>query len=744
MSHYQESLHRSSHLIAATVVSFWLTTSQLVAQTQETAFGVYRSLATPGHFEHFLLRHGQGALKTLFLWNHGEKRIATLTIDTTLGVHSWKEHAVEVPLDDFLIAGLAKDRQDVGVLVSKAEKRLAFVTDLQPDTLRIAGTLTLPVTPTGIAIGDVNNDQRLDLLVYDHDNPGVIPFFGVGGLRFRQGSVIGPDNAVSQLALVHLNNDNLMDFVFYDWVRSELHLVYGVGQGKFLDQSAYPVEGEVNQLLAAQMTPTGILDFVLSYEKSSVVEVWEGNGLGDFRPRMRIPLNEPATSIVVSDVNRDGFKDIVALERASQMQVFLSAGMESPPDHNDFSAGGDTRQVLLEDVDGDSLPDALLLDRERQQILIYRNAQASITLDDSLEFVTGLGPLAVRIDDTNGDNFNDVALVNAGSNSLSMFSNVDGRGIQGQITYSLAAGPRNLAFHSLWDSTARFVISYPKSDQLSFLTIDSRDRSFTNAIMPVAGATEILASAGSHRDLVDFFCFTWVSSSGTPSLTLFQQIGGQTFIERSFRLSIPNALLGAAVGDLNGDAMLDVAYIYRNNSTSKYEFAISLGDSASSFKQKTFSYELSETVIERSYLWIADVTRDSIPDVAFSFPMNDQILRLARGDGHGSFARPDTIAVNIRIGDREQLQLVDFDGDGMFDILVFDANSRSVGWLRGRPGAAFDEFRALVSDAGIGRFAVGDVNGDGVPDLAVTLTDKGTMKLYDGKMLRRGQGEKFR
>jgi hypothetical protein len=100
--------------------------------------------------------------------------------------------------------------------------------------------------------------------------------------------------------------------------------------------------------------------------------------------------------------------------------------------------------------------------------------------------------------------------------------------------------------------------------------------------------------------------------------------------------------------------------------------------------------------------------------------------------------------VNIRIGDREQLQLVDFDGDGMLDILVNDANSRSVGWLRGMAGATFDEFRALVSDAGIGRFAVGDVNGDGVPDLAVTLTDKGTMKLYDGKMLRRGQGGNLR
>ncbi|MEK6757279.1 MAG: VCBS repeat-containing protein, partial [Bacteroidota bacterium] len=592
--------------------------------------------------------------------------------------------------------------------------------------------------------GDLNNDQKLDLLIYDYNNPGIIPFLSIGALRFRQGTVVDPDNAVSKLALVHLNNDNLLDFVFYDWVRSELHLVYGVGQGKFLDQAAFPVEGEVNHFFAEQTTPTGTLDFILSYEKPSLLEVWEGNGLGDFRPRLRIPLKETITSIAIGDVNRDGYKDIVALEQPSQMQVFLSAGMESTPEHLDFSAGGDARQVLLHDVDGDALPDALLLDRERQQLLIYFNAQASVALKDSLEFITGLGPRAIWTDDTNGDGIKEIALVNTRSSSLSLFSNWGLRGIQGQATYPLAAGPRHMAFHSLWDSTARFIISYPQSDQLSFFTIDLRERSSTNAIIPVAGETEILAWEGMNRNLVDFYCFNWASSSGTPSLTSFQQIGAQTFIEKSFRLSIPNTLLGAAVGDLNSDAMQDVAYIYHNNSTSKYEFAISLGDTASSFKQKTFSYELPEKVIEKSYLWIADVTRDSIPDVVFSFPKNEQVMKLARGKGDGSFARPDTIALNIGIDDREQLQFDDFDGDGVLDIVVNDAISRSVGWLRGETGGTFGEFHPLVSEAHIGHFAVGDLNGDGVPDLAITLPDKGTMKIYDGRLLRERQREILR
>lgn len=682
--------------------------------------------------------------KTVFLWNPGENRLVSVTIDTSGNRIATREHRVDTPIDNFIVLDLTQDRRAGGIIVTKGERRLSFIANLDADSLRTVASLTLSITPTGIAVADINNDLRADLLVCDRDNPGVIPYVNVGGFRFRQGSIINPDNAVSALVPVHLNNDNLIDVVFYDWVRSEIHLVYGIGQGKFLDQATLPVEGDLIQLTAAQMTPSGSLDFVLSTQRPSSLQIWEGNGLGDFTPRLRVSEKEPLTSLTLADLNRDGYNDIVGLTKPTKLVVYLSAGMEAQPEHLEFSAGEGGEQVLLSDVDGDDLCDALVLDGEKQQLLLYHNAQASFALKDSLEYVTGLRPTAVVIADVNADGMNDIALANSGSNSLSLCSNNGSNGMLGQANYSVAVEPKYLSIHSRRDSAARFILSYPQSSQVSFLTIDFSERSFTNAIIPVAGETEFLAWGSVDRDQVDFFCFNWASSSGTPSLTLFQQIGPQTFIEKSFRLSIPNSLLGAAVGDVNGDGLPDVAYVYRNNSTGKYEFAMSLGDSASSFKQKTFSYELPEKVIEKSYLWIADVSRDTVPDVVFIFPRVEQTLKVSIGKGDGSFAPPDTIAFGVSIGDREQLRLVDFDVDGLLDIVLNDLNSRSVGWFRGNGGGRFSSYRPLVWYRQVGHFAVGDLNNDGFPDLAVTLTDKGTVMMYDGKFLRGSAGDALR
>lgn len=670
-----------------------------------------------------------------FFWNPPATQLVSLTLDSSCTRYTWKEHVVGDRLDDFLVADLAANQKSVGIIVNKDEKRLSFVLDPFADTLRVVSTLSLPQRPTGIARGDLNNDKRMDLLVYDRENPGIIPFFGLGKARFRQGPTIAPDNAIGDLALVQLNNDGLLDIVFYDWVKSDLHLLYGLGRGIFLDQTTFPVEGELDRIVVAQLSPNEHLDFVLAYKNPPHLEIWKGDELGDFHPQSRIPLKGPLGSFALNDVNGDGFKDLVALERPSTLGVYFNAGEEPPPERIDFSAGSGPRVALLDDLNSDGLVDAAVLDREGQKLLLYFNAEQAGVLRDSLEFVTGVRPRALCIDDLIGNGLNDIAVVNSGDNSLSVFMNRPTDGLLGHTTYSLPASPWYLTFHSLKDSLARFIISYPQADELSFLSLDQRDRSITNAIISTAGGAELLSWGGVSRDLVDFFCFNSSSGGGSPSLTLFQQLGPQRFIERSFRLTIPDALLGAAVGDVDGDGRPDVVYIYRNTTTNRYEFVVSLGDSVSSFRQKAFFYQLPLKEIQKSYLWIADVNQDGHPDVLISLPRSTQDLELALGTGQGSFARPDTIAQGVRIEDRGQVQMLDIDGDGMLDIAVNEHNRHCVGWFRGKGDGKFEEFRPLVRAPHIGHFAFGDLNGDGVPDLAVTLTDKGTVKIFDGRLI---------
>lgn len=737
MCNSPEPFLRSSHFFAATLVYCWLTVYQSYAQSLETAFGQYRTLPTPGKFEKMFVGVDQNLTQTVFLWSPRTKKFIEGKIDSSLSMFPTQEHYVSAPFDDLFVGDIDGDRKNDLLLIHKQEKQISVVLNFWGDTLKVSSILQLPLEPTDIVVGDVNNDKRPDILVFNRENPGIVPFFGLGKGAFRQGQVIAPDNFIGSLSLVQLNNDNLTDIVFYDWVKSEIHLLYGVGQGKFIDQSTLRIEGELKNFVATPMSASTTLDLILFFKKPLMVEIWEGDGLGDFHKKNKIPLRETPLATNLADVNGDGWKDVVALDRSGALLVFLNTDEELITEKLDFSAGVGPKDFVLQDFNSDKRTDALILDRDGERLLLYLNAEQQNVLKDSLEFATGIHPQGVWIGDENGDGFNDVMLVNSGSNSLALYTNRMKEGLLGEITHTVAGKPEYVVFHSLRDSLQRFLISYPQSNLVSFFTIDDKDNSTVNAVIPTTGQAEFLSWSTSGQELVDFFCYNAVTTTENPSLTLFQQLGTRRFIERNFRLTIPNMLLGAAVADLNNDRFSDVAYIYRNT-VGKYELAVSLGDSSLSFRQKKFSYELPEKDMQRSFFWTADFDTDGVLDLLFSLSQHDRIVRLAKGKGTGEFNAPDTIATDVYIDDRSHVQILDFDGDSLLDIIVNDVEKGSIGWLRGKGNRTFEAFRSLVTVPPFSYFAFGDLNGDGIADLAVTLPEKGTLKIYDGKMLLKG------
>ncbi len=732
---------RPSQFLAATLLTFWSTTHQALSQIHDGAFGIVQVYSTPGRCGSLrLINERKTDAQRLITWLPGSTVLYSTRFPFSDSAVVFHSHSALAPFDDVLSADLTGDGVEELILVRKAEKTLSIVTNTSSDTLRPVNVLRLDIEPTRVIVGDINNDKRPDLLVADRNNPGVLPFFGQGNGLFRQGTLIAPENAVGDMALVYLNNDLLVDLVFYDWVKSELHCSYGVGRGRFLDLTTLPVNGMVQALTVTSLGKHRFTDLVLVLQQPMELQVWAGDATGDFRLRSSFPLKSPPVSLDLADLDNDGGKEFALLERNGTLKVLLNPSEETRPSSVEYFAGRDATQLLLADVNSDGKVDALVLRSERRQLAVYYNAAQANVLTDSLQFATGLEPTGVWIGDLNNDKQNDLLLVNRASNALSVYAGRGEQGLFGQTMLPLPPGPKQLAYHSATDSTVDFFVSHPATQSISFLTLHRNDLSSVNALIPNVGEMEFLYGSVSPGGRAEFFCYNSAGEAKSPSLVFYQQLGQTTFVERTFRLTIPDVLLGVAMGDVNKDGLPDVAYVYRNNELNRNELILSLGDSALSFRTRLQTLPLPEGATRKSYMWMSDFDRNDTLDLLLVFPQTLKQMMLAMGTVDRKFQNVNKIQSNIALADRSQLLILDLNNDGILDLAMNNSATATLGWYQGTGDGSFLEWKPLVRAADIGHFAFGDLNGDGVQDLAMTLRSEGLLKLYDGKRLLGSKG----
>jgi uncharacterized protein (TIGR03437 family) len=131
---------------------------------------------------------------------------------------------------------------------------------------------------------------------------------------------------------------------------------------------------------------------------------------------------------------------------------------------------------------------------------------------------------------------------------------------------------------------------------------------------------------------------------------------------------------------------------------------------------------------------VGDFNRDGIPDLAIA-NTNENTVTILLGDGSGSFKPGPNSPIAVP-GSPDAVAVGDFNGDGFLDLAIASRAGNSVTVLLGDPNGAFktetgSPFPVGTSPSSV---AVGDFNGDNMPDLAVTneLDDTVTVLLNQG------------
>jgi hypothetical protein len=251
---------------------------------------------------------------------------------------------------------------------------------------------TDPVTqnPLAVAVGDLDKDGKLDLVVtartsflscpyycYDIQNGYDNVLLGHGDGTFADAAVYQHNDSNPQaVALADLNGDGNLDVVTNNSYGASSLL--GNGDGTLQPAKTAATGGYgFSSVALGDLDRDGKLDLVIQYPGLSI---WKGQGDGTFQQGPTVYLGTSASSVAVGDLNADGKLDLTAITSfftctsigydsygfpycnggfyTGQAQVLMGYGDGNFAAPNATNISGSFSGVAtLADLNGDGLPD---------------------------------------------------------------------------------------------------------------------------------------------------------------------------------------------------------------------------------------------------------------------------------------------------------------------------------------------------------------------------------------------------
>lgn len=464
----------------------------------------------------------------------------------------------------------------------------------------------------------------------------------------------------SQVVVGDFNGDGIMDLAISD--QRAVSILIGTGDGSF--QTATVLQEVLDARLAVgDFNGDGRLDLVLTNRGYNVASVYLGNGDGTFQPPQNYDVDADPIDIAVADFNGDGHLDLaVANVSSSTVSILLGNGDGTFQDARNYKAGTNPRSVVVADFNLDGHPDLAVSTFLGITSIWLGNGDGTFQIGQDYPFYVPV------VGDFNGDGIPDFAAGSGGmpSNNVSIY---------------LGNG----------DGTFRAANSYdaaPLNGLQSLAVGDfNADGASDIAVSGLSGITILLGNGdGAFR-------------------------AGQSYSAGTYPISV-------AVGDFNRDGRLDVVVC----DVSSDAVTVLLGNGDGSFRAAQ-DYLLG---LNPSSVVTGDFNGDGIPDLAVAIPFPGTV-NILLGKGDGTFQAPSTFAAGGGVG---ALAVADFNGDGKLDIATANLDTSPD---RFHPGIIESDVRIFLGNgdgtfqaagafaAGVGpiSLAVGDFNGDGVPDLAV-------------------------
>jgi hypothetical protein len=329
-----------------------------------------------------------------------------------------------------------------------------------------------------VAAGDLDGDGRVDLVSPNYSGGMVCILPGAGEPGVLNANSFGPRidlpawGAPMAIALGDVDGDGKLDIVVAN--RGGMISVYRnisgadrLNANSFAPRVDFPSsDGELWALALGDLDGDGKLDVVTGSPSSRMMVLRNLGSVGtiNFAPAFALPTAGQVVSIALGDLDGDQRLDIIACGfdgyKASIYRNIGVAGALSAASFDnrfDLPLGFYPFGIALADIDGDNRLDLLAINYGGGDLYLYPNigspaAPTSGLFGRPVIFPAGSGSFTVAVGDINGDGKLDIAVANNPQNSISVFLNkatepgITTNTLAPRIDFPAGSGPRAVIF----------------------------------------------------------------------------------------------------------------------------------------------------------------------------------------------------------------------------------------------------------------------------------------------------------